>query len=323
MTVLVALAAPQALRRRHASTRAPPRSARSRSTSRRASRSPSPTSLKGALIQSANDAADALALVDRAELPGVRGADEREGGGARPAPTRTSSAPTASTRPASTRAPRDVTRLALDAMQIPRRPRRRSRERDRRRSPAAATLHTWNDLLGVVPGRVRRQDRPHRRRRLVPGRGGPRRRRRRSTRRSSAARRGRSATPTSSRCSPTGSRSTASVDAVSDRARLRDGDAAVRPRAARARRARRRCAPVVRVGAAARPSASSRRVAVVAAGAARARCSATSQVWRGGTAGRRARARRDSRRSTARARGPRRLVREAYSPPRRSTCSRR
>ena len=33
-------------------------------------------------------------------------------------------------------------------------------------------LHTWNDLLGNFPGRDRRQDRPHGRRRLVRGRGG-------------------------------------------------------------------------------------------------------------------------------------------------------
>ena len=33
-------------------------------------------------------------------------------------------------------------------------------------------LHTWNDLLGVVPGRHRRKDRAHRRRRLVRGRRG-------------------------------------------------------------------------------------------------------------------------------------------------------
>ena len=44
-----------------------------------------------------------------------------------------------------------MTRLALAAMQIPRRPRRRSTRRPPR-SPTAQSLHTWDDLLGVFPG---------------------------------------------------------------------------------------------------------------------------------------------------------------------------
>jgi len=40
--------------------------------------------IKGALIQSANDAADALALSVAPSFPAFRGADEREGKAARP-----------------------------------------------------------------------------------------------------------------------------------------------------------------------------------------------------------------------------------------------
>ena len=67
----------------------------------------------------------------------------------------------------------------------------------RRRSPAAGTLHTWNDLLCDLPGPDRRQDGPHRRRRLVGGRGRPRRRRHDLRDAARRAERARGATPTS------------------------------------------------------------------------------------------------------------------------------
>ena len=61
--------------------------------------------VEAALIQSANDAADALAdYVGHGSETQLRGADEPACAAARPATTRTSSAPTASTRPATSRA---------------------------------------------------------------------------------------------------------------------------------------------------------------------------------------------------------------------------
>ena len=140
---------------------------------------------------------------------------------------------------------------------------------------------------------------------------------RRSTRRSSAARRARSATPTSRRCSPTGSPSTGMVDAIAAGRRVRDGRrcrTAATPLAAR-RRAR-RCAPSCALG---QPLDRAGRRAGVASRCrcAGARCSDASRSGRAaGCSGARPLV---AARSVAQpgARGPRRLVRAAYSPPRR------
>ena len=110
-----------------------------------------------------------------------------QGAGSSASTTRTSSGPTGSTRPATSRARatsparahRDA--AARSCAQIV----RQQRSHD---LPAAACLHTWNDLLGGYPGPDRRQDGPHPARRLVAGRRGAPARTSRSTRRSSAAR---------------------------------------------------------------------------------------------------------------------------------------
>ena len=94
------------------------RSARSRSTSSRAQQITVHDLVKGALIQSANDAADALALATAPSFPAFAVADERGGAAARPdrlalrAPRRARRA-----RRVLERARRH--RLALDAMKIP------------------------------------------------------------------------------------------------------------------------------------------------------------------------------------------------------------
>ena len=61
--------------------------------------------VKGALIQSANDAADALALSVSTSFPAFAEADERRGHAGSVSPTPTSCARTGSTPPASTRPP--------------------------------------------------------------------------------------------------------------------------------------------------------------------------------------------------------------------------
>ena len=77
--------APQAHRRRHCrSARGGRRRVDDRPPRRRAAHRRT-TCSKAALIQSANDAADALAFSVAPDYRRVRGADEREGGGARPA----------------------------------------------------------------------------------------------------------------------------------------------------------------------------------------------------------------------------------------------
>jgi serine-type D-Ala-D-Ala carboxypeptidase (penicillin-binding protein 5/6) len=105
--------------------------------------------IKGALIQSANDAADALALSvspsfpafavlmnEKARQLGLTGSNFVRPDGL-DAPGEYSTA-------------RDVAQLAIDAMKVP-------IIRDTVRDKTATisgdrTLHTWNDLLGVLPG---------------------------------------------------------------------------------------------------------------------------------------------------------------------------
>ena len=163
--------------------------------------------LEAALIQSANDAADALGYrLGQGSMPrfvAMMNAEARRLGlhdthyaraDGLDAPGNYSSA-------------RDVTRLARIVMRSPvvrSIVRRRTAELPRR--PRAPHLERPARRL---PGRDRRQDRPH----LAPPAGRRSRRRAgaasRSTRPSSAARRAGSGTPTSSACSPGGSRSTA------------------------------------------------------------------------------------------------------------------
>jgi len=105
--------------------------------------------VEGALIQSANDAADALALAvepsfpDFAELMNLKAKELglTDSHFVRPdgldAPGEYSSA-------------RDVTRLALAAMRLA--PVRNAVRRVTATIAGGRTLHTWNDLLGVFPG---------------------------------------------------------------------------------------------------------------------------------------------------------------------------
>jgi D-alanyl-D-alanine carboxypeptidase (penicillin-binding protein 5/6) len=105
--------------------------------------------LKAALIQSANDAADALALSVSPDFPAfarlmnakARALGLTDSHFVRPdgldAPGEYSSA-------------RDVTRLALAAMRIPVVRQLVGETNDE--IPGGRELHTWNDLLGVVPG---------------------------------------------------------------------------------------------------------------------------------------------------------------------------
>ena len=106
--------------------------------------------VKGALIQSANDAADALALATAPSFPAfaeLMNAKAEELGLTDSHFVR----PDGLDAPGEYSSARDVTRLALAAMQLP-------LVRDDRRPSATATiaggrtLHTWNDLLGVFPG---------------------------------------------------------------------------------------------------------------------------------------------------------------------------
>ena len=138
---------------------------------RRASRSPSHDLVKGALIQSANDAADALALATAPSFPAFAELMNAKAQRARAAPTSHFVRPDGLDAPGEYSSARDVTQARARRDADPDRPRRRCDERDRTIEDGRATLHTWNDLLGVVPGRLRRQDRPHLGSRLVPGRG--------------------------------------------------------------------------------------------------------------------------------------------------------
>jgi len=106
--------------------------------------------VKAALIQSANDAADALALATAPSFPDFALLMNAEAGQlgltdshfVRPdgldAPDQYSSA-------------RDVTRLAIDAMKIPTVREAVSEVSDAIES-GSRELHTWDDLFGVVPG---------------------------------------------------------------------------------------------------------------------------------------------------------------------------
>ena len=129
--------------------------------------------VKAALIQSANDAAVALAdYVGHGDLEAFVAMMNAKAARAR------ARRDTHFVRPDGL----DVARSLLDAratsrcsrelaMRDPRDPRDRATRNDA--IPGGRHLHTWNDLLGVFKGLYRRQDRPHGRGRLVRGRGGP------------------------------------------------------------------------------------------------------------------------------------------------------
>ena len=171
---------PQAHGRRHGRPRAPPRSGRRRIYLRAGEQITVRELVKAALIQSANDAADALALVGRARLR------------RRSRALMNAKAKALGLHRLALRAPR---RARRDRRVLERARRHRARAARRCASRSCATtvrqtdatisggraLHTWNDLLGVVPGRDRREDRPHERGGLVAGRGRARGRAGRST----------------------------------------------------------------------------------------------------------------------------------------------
>ena len=101
-----------------------------------------------ALVPSANDAATALAVhVGDGSVPRVRGADEREGAGARPHVDATSRTRTGSTRRATYSSARDVDDAALGGAAQPVHPHVVDAV-DARRSPAAASLTSTDDLIG-------------------------------------------------------------------------------------------------------------------------------------------------------------------------------
>jgi len=106
--------------------------------------------VKGALIQSANDAADALADYvgdgDRSAFVALMNAKAEEVGLERTHFTR----PDGLDAPGHLSTAKDVTILAREAMRIP-----QIRAAVRQRTATIAggrTLHTWNDLLGAFPG---------------------------------------------------------------------------------------------------------------------------------------------------------------------------
>ena len=141
---------------------------------RRASGSPSATWSRRALIQSANDAAVALAELRRHGEPGaLRRDDEREGAGSSACTTRTSRNPDGLDAPGHYSSARDVTRLAQIAMQQPGRSARSSASATATIA-GGRTLTTWNDLLGRFPGLFGVKTGHTERRRLVRGRGGAR-----------------------------------------------------------------------------------------------------------------------------------------------------
>ena len=115
MTVLVALRASQARRTSSPSTRAPRPSVSRRSACAAASSLTVRDLIKAALIQSANDAADALALSIAPDFPAFARADEREGGSARAARHALRPARRARCAAGTSRAQRDVTKLARAA----------------------------------------------------------------------------------------------------------------------------------------------------------------------------------------------------------------
>ena len=209
MTVLADARAREAERHGRRSAPAPQPSADRASTCAPGERLTVRDLVEAALIQSANDAAVALAdYVGHGDRRALRHDDEPSARGSSACATRTSSARTASTRPATCSSARDLTLLGRVLMHKPfvRHDRRDARGDDRRR-PAPAHLER---PAGLVPRRDRRQDRPHGERGLVPGRGrardGPDGLRHDPRR----ARRARSATTTSRRCCGGASRATGS-----------------------------------------------------------------------------------------------------------------
>jgi serine-type D-Ala-D-Ala carboxypeptidase (penicillin-binding protein 5/6) len=105
--------------------------------------------VKAALIQSANDAADALALATAPSFPAfadLMNAKARQLGLTDSHFVR----PDGLDAPGEYSSARDVTRLALDAMRIP--IVRASVDQAAYTLADGEVLHTWNDLLGVFPG---------------------------------------------------------------------------------------------------------------------------------------------------------------------------
>jgi serine-type D-Ala-D-Ala carboxypeptidase (penicillin-binding protein 5/6) len=105
--------------------------------------------VKGALIQSANNAADALALATAPSFPAfaeLMNAKARELGLTDSNFVR----PDGLDAPGEHSSARDVTRLAEDAMKIPIVRATVAEQTDT--IADGSVLHTWNDLLGVVPG---------------------------------------------------------------------------------------------------------------------------------------------------------------------------
>ena len=105
--------------------------------------------VKGALIQSANDAADALALAAAPSFPAfaaLMNAKARSLGLSETHFVR----PDGLDAPGEYSSARDVTRLALAAMRIP--IVRKTVDEQTAVIEGGRVLHTWNDLLGVFPG---------------------------------------------------------------------------------------------------------------------------------------------------------------------------
>ena len=266
--------------------------------------------VKGAMIQSANDAADALALATAPSYPAfaeLMNAKAKELGLTdshfdRPdgldADDQYSSA-------------RDVTRLALEAMKIP--AVRTAVSQETGTLADGFALHTWDDLLGVVPGVFGVKTGHTSKAGLEPGRGGARRRHRhlrddpRQPVAVAAQRRPRVAPRLRPRAVPAGERR-------DRRQALCAGDAAVRPLAARPEGVG--AAPDGRAGEPAADRAGRRAACDVASGEARAGARPRAGVGRRPPR-RLASARSDPRGVRARDRGPHEVVRRAYSPQRR------
>ena len=268
--------------------------------------------LEAALIQSANDAADALASYVGARQRGaLRGDDEREGARSSACATRTSSGPTASTRPATLeRARRDAPRAARDAP--PDRP-RRSSACGSRRSPAAASCTPGTTCSAATRACSAS------RRATPPAPAGTRSRPRtaaasRSTRRCSAARTRAHAQRRPRKLLAWGFSRYLVVQPVVQGARLRERSARLRPAAASSSSPPR---PLGRSSASGRPLVE--RViapeARLAARVARGQSLGEVRVYQGGAPARAPPARRRALGRRARARRPRGLVRDAYPAP--------
>ena len=105
--------------------------------------------VKGSMIQSANDAADALALATAPSYPAfaeLMNAKAKELGLTDSHFVR----PDGLDAPGEYSSARDVTRLALDAMKLA--PVREAVDEVSATIADGQTLHTWDDLLGVFPG---------------------------------------------------------------------------------------------------------------------------------------------------------------------------